>query len=183
MNKQWNEAAKILTSGGVVVIPTDTIYGILANAANQSSVERVYKIKGRNFTKPCIILVANTHELREFGVVESNIKKTKNYWPGPVSVILPVQNSKLEHLTYLHRGRNSLAFRLPVKKDLHELLKQTGPLIAPSANPEGNAPAQSIDAAKAYFGKRVDFYIDEGEFENNPSQLISLLSDKPERLR
>jgi len=93
------------------------------------------------------------------------------YWPGPVSIILPCESDKF---AYLHRGTNSLAFRLPAKPELIETLKQTGPLVAPSANPEGMPPAKTIRKAKAYFGDAADFYYDKGKLTSLPSTLIAV---------
>ena len=95
-------------------------------------------------------------------------------WPGQVSVILPCESDKFE---YLHRGTKALAIRFPDKKDLLELLKETGPLIAPSANFEGEPPALTIKEARDYFGDKVDFYEDAGKLDSQPSTLISLNKD------
>lgn len=78
-----------------------------------------------------------------------------------------------ESFAYLHRGTQSLAFRLPARQDLIELLKVTGPLVAPSANPEGLAPSQTRAEAGAYFGDTVDFYV-EGPVTGKPSTIIKL---------
>lgn len=183
MDESWAEAASLLTAGKVGVIPTDTIYGLVASALNQDAVERVYRLKGRDFTKPCIILVSRPLEIKQFNILPVKIKLASNYWPGPFSIVLPFLDSYLGKWEYLHRGKESLAFRNPKHPSLHELLKHTGPLIAPSANPEGGEPAKNINVAKEYFGDSVDFYIDEGELNNNPSKIISLINDKPEQLR
>ena len=75
-------------------------------------------------------------------------------WPGPLSVILPAPGDEFK---YLHRGANSLSFRLPDDNWLLNLLKKSGPLVAPSANIEGQAPAETIDQAVNYFDNKVDF--------------------------
>ncbi len=165
-----------LINGGVGVIPTDTIYGVVASAHDRKAVERVYEVKGRNSDKPFIILIGSIDDVGGFGVkLGDDIKaKLDEYWPGPISIILPSQDDKYE---YLHRGTQSLAFRLPDKQDLITLLKLTGPLIAPSANPEGLPPAKDINQAKEYFGDELDFYIDGGDLEANPSKLLKLEVD------
>ena len=96
-------------------------------------------------------------------------------WPGKVSAILPCPSREF---SYLHRGTKTLAFRLPKKGDLRELLKKTGPLAAPSANPEGLEPAKTVKEAKGYFGDAVDFYIDEGRLASLPSTLIAIENDR-----
>ena len=80
-------------------------------------------------------------------------------------------------LYYLHRGTRSLAFRVPEKEDLRELLKSTGPLVAPSANPEGLPQSQNIQEARGYFGYTVDYYVDGGEITSKASKIIQLHKD------
>jgi L-threonylcarbamoyladenylate synthase len=150
---------EILSENGVVVMPTDTIYGIVGKALEKSTVERIYNIKKRNPDKPCIILIGDINELKKFGIKLKEKQKDvlKELWPGPVSVIL-----------------DNFAFRLPSPKPLCDLLLKTGPLIAPSANTEGLSPSKNIAEAKTYFGNSVDLYIDGGELKNKASKLIKL---------
>lgn len=168
---------EILKKGGIGVMATDTIYGVLGSALNKETVERIYKLRERNPHKPMIILIGQIKNLGLFGIEID--KKTqeilRKFWPGKVSVILPCPGEKF---AYLHRGTNSLAFRLPAKPDLVKILEKTGPLVAPSANPEGLAPAKTIVEAKKYFGKKVDFYLTEGELDSPPSTLIAIENGK-----
>ena len=168
-----NSIIGILKNGGVGVLLTDTLYGLVGQALNKKTVNRIYKIKGRNDKKPLIILISSMEDLKIFGIIiDDKIKKRlKNFWPGPVSVILPCQIKKLE---YLRRGTETLAFRLPNKRSLLEVIKNTGPLVAPSANPEGWPPAVNIKEAKLYFGDKVDFYIKGSRPKNKPSTLIKI---------
>ena len=114
--------------------------------------------------------------MEKFGInlKEDQAKFLKKIWPGKVSVILPCKNKEFK---YLHRGTNSLAFRFPAKKSLLEILKKTGPLVAPSANPEGLKPAENITEAKKYFGDKVDFYLAGGSLKSEPSTLIEISKD------
>ncbi len=166
-----------LKSGAIAVIPTDTIYGLAGSAQNQKTVERIYKIKRRNPKKPYIILISSLEDLKLFRIkIDKNTKKLlKKFWPGKVSIIFPCENKKL---SYLHRGKNSLAFRLPAKKYLLNLLKKTGPLVAPSANPEGLESAKTTVEARKYFGKNVDFYVSAGKLKSLPSKLIIIQKEK-----
>ncbi len=95
----------------------------------------------------------------------------KKFWPGPVSLIFDCKSKKFE---YLHRGKKSLAFRLPKPKWLRNLLEKTGPLVAPSANLAGKRPARTIREARKYFGLNVDFYFDAGKIEGKPSTIIDI---------
>jgi L-threonylcarbamoyladenylate synthase len=87
---------------------------------------------------------------------------------------LPLTAAGKKSFYFLHRGNNTLAFRLPKKPDLIALLKKTGPLVAPSANPEGLIPATTIKAAKEYFGDQVDFYAS-GRVSKKPSKIVALI--------
>lgn len=163
---------EIIKKGGIAVLPTDTIFGIVCQALNKKSVEKVYKLKKRNPEKPVIILISKIKDVEIFGtkIQPEEMKILKKYWPGKVSVILPCKDKKF---AYLHRGTNSLAFRLPKKESLISLLKKTGPLIAPSSNPEGLSPAKNIKEAKEYFGDGVDFYLP-GRTSKKASKVIKV---------
>ena len=97
--------------------------------------------------------------------------KFKEFSDRPTSIILDCFD---EDFAYLHRGTNSLAFRLPQEEGLINLLKTTGPLIAPSANIEGFLPAKNILEAKNYFGEQVDMYVDAGEIIANASRVLKI---------
>jgi L-threonylcarbamoyladenylate synthase len=172
----------LLKKGKIVVLPTDTLYGIHTPASNKESVEKVYEIRGRAPEKPFIILIGSIEQLKLFNIeVDTEAEKILNkYWPGKVSIILPCPEEKF---AYLHRGTKTLAFRLPNKTDLIDLLKQTGPLITTSVNPEGLEPAKTIEECKKYFGEEIDFYVDEGKLDSLPSTLISISGGKITVLR
>lgn len=167
-------------------MPTDTIYGLVGQALNEKTVERVYAVRKRTPSKPMIILIDSIECLGLFGACPDKKTETKlnEIWRGKVSVILPITDkSCLKKFNYLHRGTNSLAFRLPANKDLRQLISQTCPLIAPSANLEGLLPATTTEEAKNYFGDQVDFYLDGGKIEGFPSKLIKLENGKIVELR
>ena len=159
---------KILKNGGVGVLPTDTLYGLVGSALSKKTVERIYKLKKRNFKKPFIILISSINDLKIFEIkVDENIKKFLR--KRKTSIILSCSVKKYK---YLHRGKKSLAFRIPHKQNLIKLLKKVGPLVVPSANLENKIPAYNIIQAQKYFGDQVDFYINEGIKKSFPSRLI-----------
>ncbi|MDA2936288.1 L-threonylcarbamoyladenylate synthase [Patescibacteria group bacterium AH-259-L05] len=164
---------KILQQGGVGVIPTDTIYGLVGSALNRQTVERMYTLRQRDLKKPMIILIGSLKDLKLFNItIDKGVTKwLKTLWPGKVSIILPCKNKKF---SYLHRGKYTLAFRLPDVKSLQNLLHYTGPLVAPSANIAGKSPAITIAQAKKYFGNTIDFYVDKGKHVSSPSTLIQI---------
>lgn len=162
-------------------MPTDTIYGLVGSAFNKRAVERIYRVRKRSPQKPCIVLIASPRELRRFGVIPNpwQKKQTKKFWPGPASIIFPVSSKKFR---YLHRGTKTLAFRVPGKPFLRKLLTKTGPLIAPSANPEGLPPARNSTEARKYFGEKINFYIS-GKIAKRSSKLLKLSEKSSEILR
>lgn len=168
------EVVQVLKDGGIAVIPTDTLYGIVGSALLPDVVARIYKLKGRDEHKPFIVLIDSIERLADFGVELSadEAAKLSDLWPGPVTVILLIGDDYQADLKYLHRGTNTLAFRFPNNLELLELLKTTGPLVAPSANPQGGVPAQTVAEAEVYFGERIDMYVDGGEKVSEPSTMV-----------
>lgn len=184
MNKgTWQNATDSLKRGGVVVFPTDTIYGILGSALDPNVVNKIYLLRERGPEKPMIILISSIKELEKFhvGLSPKQKKLLKAIWPNPVSVVLPCYQNSFK---YLHRGTNSLAFRIPNYPKLLGLLKQTGPLVAPSANPEGKPPAKNIKEAYEYFADQVDVYVaSKSKAKNPPSTIIRLDKGKVTPIR
>ena len=162
-----------LINGEIGVMATDTIYGLVCCALNENTVNRLYKLKNRAPSKPFIILISKLSDLDLFEIKlnDYEIRFLNQTWPGPVSCILKCPSDKF---SYLHLGHQSLAFRVPNKQDLVNLISKTGPLIATSANPECLQPAKDIRRAKDYFGNKVDFYRDEGTLDNTASKIIKL---------
>jgi len=171
--KLKKEIVPIIRSGGVGVLPTDTLYGLVGSALSEKVVERIYKIRKRDPEKPCIILIGSVADLGLFGIELSaeQEKVLQKVWPGKVSVILDCGRG---NLAYLHRGTYSLALRLPKAEWLRKFLSLTGPLIAPSANFEGTEPALTVDEAREYFAEEVDFYVNLGKLSSQPSSVIKL---------
>ena len=128
-----------------------------------------------------VILIANFDELEKFRIVLTiEQKKAIEKFQEPTSFILdclPARAGREEKFAYLHRGTKTLAFRVPHIKELRDLLFETGPLIAPSANTEAMPPAKNMIEAKKYFGDLVDLYIDGGEIKGKASRVIRLHKD------
>ncbi|MDD5721022.1 MAG: Sua5/YciO/YrdC/YwlC family protein [Candidatus Pacebacteria bacterium] len=182
----WNNPnlIKVLKDGGVAVMPTDTIYGIVGRAQNLATVEHIYALRKRSPNKPCIILIGNINELEKFSISlsqqqQSKLKESLFNLSGiegsePLSIVLDCPD---DAFAFLHRGTNTLAFRVPLNEELRNLLIQTGPLIAPSANIEDMPPVQNIDEAKKYFGNSVNLYVDGGAIAGKASKVIRLNKD------
>jgi len=173
------ELVRLLRAGGIAVIRTDTLYGVVARADIEPAVERVYTVKGRTPTKSPIVLIGQTEDMFDtYGQAE--LDRLSEVWPGKNSIIFPSDKAP----SWVTRGNASVAYRLPGDDALRQLLVKTGPLIAPSANPEGLPPAMDIAEAEHYFGDTVDIYVDGGRVtDDTPSRLYRLNDDGMERLR
>lgn len=164
-----------LRAGSVAVLKTDTLYGIVALATNETAVQKVYDLKHRDPAKACIVLLADQSQiLPDTQWTEQYQQLARKYWPGPVTIIAPVTEAVP---AYIRRQQTSVAYRLPDRDDLRALLRLTGPLIAPSANPEGQTPATTTMEAVHYFGDQVDYYVDGGPCDSRAASRIVRLTD------
>jgi L-threonylcarbamoyladenylate synthase len=173
------QAAPLLLAGQIGVIASDTVYGVVACAANQQAVTRLYTLKHRH-GKPGTVIAASVAQLVELGIPRRYMTPIEGYWPNPISVVVPTQSN----LEYLHLGKGSLAVRVPADEDLRNLLTITGPLLTSSANHPGEPTATTITMAQDYFQKEVDFYVDGGDLYGNASStIIRIVDDAIEVLR
>lgn len=176
----FEDALQKLTAPGTVgVLPTDTVYGLVASAADSQAVKRLYDLKSRE-GKPGTIIAASPEQLAELGLKARYLKAVEQFWPGSVSVIIPCG----PELEYLHEGAGGLAVRIPADDQLHELLTRTGPLLTSSANHPGAPVAVTLEQARNYFGDQVDFYVDGGNLSSRqPSTIIRVVDDAIEIIR
>lgn len=187
MKDIWQKTEKILTEGGIAVVPTDTLYGLCASTFDKKAIEKIYKIKKRDKSKPLIVLISSVEQLKDFGIdlslLKEGIQGSKgSIFKPKVSILLECKSPKFK---YIHRGTGEIAFRLIGKKNknLYKLISKVGPIVAPSANIEGSKPAINITEAKNYFGDKVDRYVDGGKKTGMPSTLIRVKNNKIEILR
>lgn len=161
------ELVKMLLSGAVGVLPTDTLYGLVARAADSRAVERLYQLKNRE-RKPGTTIAATSDQLIDLGVDAHVVAQVTRYWPAPLSIVMPLGGN----LAYLHQGVGESPFRVVADESLRQLLLQTGPLVTSSANQPGELPARNLAEAQAYFGEHVDFYVDAGDIgDREPSTI------------
>ncbi|MEK9174335.1 MAG: L-threonylcarbamoyladenylate synthase [Patescibacteria group bacterium] len=170
------QLVECLQKGGVAVLRTDTLYGLVARVDNEEAVERVYTLKQRDTDKPCIVLIPDASCVPAHQEVINRL--TEKYKGIPTSILVP----KSTEPAWITRGQDSVAYRIPQDENLRNLLRQTGSLIAPSANPQGLRPARNIDEAREYFGQSVSCYLDGGEVSSQiaASQLIQVNADGSE---
>lgn len=171
-NDDFEIITSALRSGGIAVVRTDTIYGIIACADNERAVEKVYKAKQRDLTKQCIVLLADSADVPLYADIIDHYSAHSDI---PTSVIVPASGEP----AWLLRGGTSMAYRVVRDEFLSRVVAAVGPVIAPSANPESLPPARTIEQARAYFGDIVDAYIDGGEVSEvtHASRIIQVDSD------
>lgn len=175
--------AATLRAGGIVVMRTDTIYGITASADDQAACDQIFEIKSRDADKACIVLIADDRQMWDgvsrtvYGHIADKLDDAY-----PTSLIVPVGAHTPR---WIHHVDQTVAFRIPRTQPwLMEVLRESGPIIAPSANPQGQSPAKNIEEAIAYFGDSVDLYVDGGMVETSePSHVYRFNGTEFERLR
>lgn len=190
LNKDYSdailEAVRVLNYGGVIIYPTDTVYGIGGNALDEKSVQRVFDIKQRPLSKPLPIIARNLIWVEGLAYISPrNRKALEKLWPGKITTILP-KREIVPNITT--SGNNSVGVRIPDHVFLDELLGKFGyPLVGSSANISGDEPSGNIDKIISDFSKSVlkpDLILDVGHLEaSEPSTILDLSSDKPKVLR
>ncbi|HUC89359.1 MAG TPA: L-threonylcarbamoyladenylate synthase [Patescibacteria group bacterium] len=167
------KAIAILKAGGIGVIPTDTVYGVVACAKDQKAVARLYTLKKRDH-KPGSIVAADAEQLIDLGLNKDHIQAVRHLWPNPLSLVIPTA----DELFYLHQGLDSLPARVPKDAQFQILLQQTGPLATSSANRPGEPTATNIQEAWNYFKDSIDFYVDAGDLSGRePSTIVRIAND------
>lgn len=186
IKKSINTTTKILKSGGVIIYPTDTIYGIGGNAFNEDAIEKVMKIKERDREKPLLVFVKDIKSARRIACIDSKVEKIlENIWPGPVTVVL---RKKDIVPCYLTGNRETIAVRIPKNKFILKLLEKVDfPIIATSANISGEKNLFNSDKIIKKFSKmkiNPDLFINSGNIQNTlASTIIDLTSNIPKIIR
>ncbi|SEC05065.1 tRNA threonylcarbamoyl adenosine modification protein, Sua5/YciO/YrdC/YwlC family [Paramicrobacterium humi] len=160
-----------LGRGELVVLPTDTVYGIAADAFNPAAVQRLLDAKGRTRQQPPPVLVSGPDTLAALAAVvpEPVTRLVEAFWPGGLTVILPAQPSLAWDLGETH---DTVALRMPDHDLTLELLRDTGPLAVSSANRTGMPPATTSAEAYDMLGEAVEVYLDAGTGKSVPSTIV-----------
>ena len=178
------QAAEILSTGGLVGIPTETVYGLAANAYDEKAVLKVFKAKNRPAFDPLITHIANPDALVPLVklVPEKARLLMDKFWPGPLTLVLP-KSDKISDL--ISSGLTTAAFRMPRHKLLHELLEKLDfPLVAPSANPFGYVSPTTAKHVNQQLGDKIDYILDGGASKIGvESTIITFEEEKPTILR
>lgn len=156
-------SAEIIKNGGIVVFPTETVYGIGTNGLDKEAVERLYKIKERPLNKPISLLVSDYEMIEKVAkdISEIEYKIMKKFFPGPLTIILNKKDIVPDIVT--SRG-STVGIRMPEEEITRKLIEYAGvPIAAPSANISGKASGIDLQEIVKEFGDKVDYYIDGGK--------------------
>lgn len=182
--EQINKAAEILKNGGLVAIPTETVYGLAANALNGKAVAKIFKAKGRPMDNPLIVHIGAFNEIHPLvsEIPEKAKKLAKAFWPGPLTMILPKSKLIPDEVS---AGLNSVGIRMPSNKIANAVIEAAGvPLAAPSANTSGKPSPTLARHVMDDMNGKIDAVADGGESEVGvESTVITLITDPPRILR
>ena len=173
-DEQIEKAVSVLREGGVVVFPTETAYGLAADAKNAAAVEKVKEIKGREQTKAFPIIAADMEMIESTaGVPLSLAKLAQTYWPGALTMILPVIGEGLSPLVIKD---GTVAVRISSHQVARALCKGLGsPIVSTSANRSGAGVCHSIACVREQLGDEPDLYLDEGKLTPElPSTIVTV---------
>lgn len=178
------KAAHHLKAGDLVAIPTETVYGLAANALNEAAVTRIFEVKNRPQFNPLILHVAGVERLAELGLTfpEMALALAEKFSPGPITYVIPTSNKIPGIVT---SGTPAVAIRIPYHSLTMELLQMLDfPLAAPSANPSGRVSPTNAMHVSDQLGNKVSYILDGGDCTVGlESTIISLLEPKPRILR
>ncbi len=178
------EPAEIIKQGGIVIFPTETVYGIGTNGLDSKGIEKLYKVKKRPYNKPISLLVS---DIRMVNLVAKDItdleyKLMEKFFPGPLTIILKKRDIVPDILT---AGQNTIGVRIPSGKIARKLIEYVGkPIATSSANISGKPSKTNMKNIIKEFKKQVDYFIDSGESEIGiASTVIQVIDGIPNILR
>lgn len=176
--------AKIIKEGGIVIFPTETVYGIGTNGLNKEAIKKLYEVKQRPLNKPISLLVSNIEMVEQ---VAKNISKLEykimqNFFPGPLTIILEKKDIVPNILT---SNTNTVGIRMPSGEIARKLIEYAGvPIATPSANISGKPSGTNIKDIQKDFEGKVDYFIDNGESKLGiPSTIVRVINDEIHILR
>ncbi len=174
---ELDNCIEVLRNGGIVIFPTETVYGIGTNAYCEKSVEKIYEIKERPEEKPLSILVSNVNEISKYAIINNSMEEQiiKNFMPGPITIIL---EKRPEVFNYITSGKNTIGIRIPDNKIVLKILEALKlPIVAPSANISGHPSGIELNEILPDFENKVDICIDGGKSELSESSTIVQVVD------
>jgi len=178
-------AISFLRKGGLVAMPTETVYGLACDAANPDAVTRLYTAKGRPRFNPLIAHVADLDMAQKEAVFsDAALALATHFWPGPLTIVLPVATTGTV-CDLARSGLETIALRMPVHPGARQLISGFGrPVVAPSANRSGHISPTRAEHVKADLDGKVDLILDGGPCEQGiESTIVSFVGDRPVLLR
>jgi L-threonylcarbamoyladenylate synthase len=176
------KAIDLLKNGGVVALPTETVYGLAADCLNDSAVRHIFELKGRPSHNPLIIHVRDFDQAQEYGVFSHAAKVlAAAFWPGPLTIVVPMNKPVASCVS---AGLSTIAIRCPNHEAALDLLRRyPNPLAAPSANKSGYVSPTSSDHVRAEFGDTVFILEAESSVVGLESTIVDCSSSCVEILR
>jgi L-threonylcarbamoyladenylate synthase len=177
------KASKIVGKEGLVIFPTDTVYGLGCNPFNIEAVEKVFKVKGERKNKPLPILASSLRAVERIAHMNKNARKiAKQYWPGPLTLVVPKKPTLPNMVTC---SLESVGVRIPNHKVALQLITLCGGLlVGTSANKTGEKPPKTAQEAARQLGEEVDIVLDDGPTPlGQESSVIDLTQKEPKILR
>lgn len=168
---------EIINNGGLVIMPTDTVYGIIGDATNIDTVKKVFAIKKRSFNKPLLMLVNGVDMLKEYvdNISYKERKIIEKYWPGPLTIVFKKNKNVNDLLT---AGKNTIGIRYPNNKMLVDIISKVNrPLLSTSVNISGNPNVVNINNIEDEILNSIDFIMDGGICDNIASTIIECKGD------
>ncbi|RJR14115.1 threonylcarbamoyl-AMP synthase [Candidatus Parcubacteria bacterium] len=179
-------AAEVLRAGGVILYPTDTLYGLGADALSDNAVSKIKRIKGRDEKKPIHCVMEDLKAAEEYAVLNTAAEMlARTFWPGPLTLIL---KKKPEISSGIARGMDTFGVRVPHHAFCHVLAREFGaPYTTTSANKSGEDSPRTVDAILDQLGntkEEIDLVIDAGELpERQPSTVVDISHERAVILR
>jgi L-threonylcarbamoyladenylate synthase len=177
------EAARLVLAGEPVAVPTETVYGLAADATNAEAVARIYEAKGRPNFNPLIVHVPDLAAAERIGLFNDDARALAHaHWPGPLTLVVPLR-ATAPNASLVTAGLPTIALRVPAHPAMQALLKATGkPLAAPSANASGRISPTRAAHVLASLGGRIPLIIDGGATERGIESTIVAATGGPLRL-
>jgi L-threonylcarbamoyladenylate synthase len=178
------EAARLLAGGGLVAFPTETVYGLGADATNGRAIARLYAAKGRPAFNPLIAHVVDLKAAQELAHLNATaVRLAKAFWPGPLTLVLP-KKTKCRVASLATAGLDTIAVRVPDHKVARDILVAFGkPVVAPSANRSGHVSPTRAEHVHADLAGRIDLIVDGGATPVGVESTIIGCLDEPVLLR
>lgn len=169
-------AIGVLRAGGVIVIPTDTVYGLAVDPSVEGAVDALFALKERPHDKPIPILAPAVAAFVDVAVLDDRASAlAEAFWPGPLTIVL--DRAPGFDVDLGGSISDGVAVRVPAHNLALELLAGSGPLAVTSANLSGETPAETVTEARSFFGEGVGFYLDGGRGSSSASTVVSLRGD------